>query len=1267
MSVAVTLVHAPGAVPEPVWERLLRRAPGSYHHESRIVVRADAAAHDISGAQLATAIDTFLADVAGADRAEFALSTAGVSLASLEAGSPLLHPGMVILIAPRQLPLTAIRATPLSLCLDSGPDAGRLLPLRRGGHVIGRGQVDVSVADPRLSRREAVLDVGAHDVRLKSSQTDLGRTVTTTEGFELGTTAYHLVLGAPPPAAPQSWPPHDAPVDGKPPEGRNTMMLAFALVPLVAGVVLVLVTGLWFFLLFSGASALVATIIFLHGRRQRSRYRRARQQAAEAWGAETARTLLSPGRATRLLRGEGTVHVSANAQGHPAVRLGLGRVQAQLQSGETAKSQHPERVVTAVGVEFLAGETTTVSGPRRERLRILRWILLQLVLNPVRGGIVVVGDSSELAIAELRDLPTCRVIAESDVSSNGPPSQRSGVLLCAEPLEQIDVDQALRAGWHVVLPAQDPADGSRPGWEVSLGDQTVHRRGDPTAAVRHAEEFRMDGLSDATLRELCRLAVPRAAFSAGPDELPERAVGRIDDDLFAGAAANELVGDLGAGTAGCEKLDLVSDGPHVLIAGTTGSGKSELLKTLLLSLCARYSPQELTMVLVDFKGGATFQHMARVEHILGVVTDLSQAATERTIESIRSELVRRERLFLSSGAGDYTEYRMLSDDPLPRMLVVIDEFRIFAHELPHQLDELMRLATLGRSLGLHLVLSTQRPQGAVTADIRANIGAAIALRMRGEDESRDVIGTPDAAEISRRAPGRALLRRPGERPVELQTALLRATEPALYAAPESLPVPAAPAAPTHDDVITTLVEQLRVCNLHRVHTPLLPPLPQTLGPQHALSTEPGALLGQVDDPASQSQYDLRLDPQHPQSYALIGEAAAAAAAVCLSVTSQLLTAEGPVAVYLLDGDRSLTQLDGHPRVGAWLSEEHMAEAAHLVDQLCRELADRRMGRGRSQQPLVLVITGYSQWLASPQTGFGFEHQLATLVAEGPQAGISVLLAGGRELAVGKLSGRFAQRIYLPFGSGEDVTYLWPKLRSTDPLPGRGVLISSTIPSPGLTVQLSTETSDHSEATTEDPPPTPQSPVIQVRALPDHLTEQHLSEQHRPHPETNDDGVVVAVQQLTWAPVSLQLGPVNLILGSPGTGKSSCLRLLDHRMAHATLMHGAAGVPDDPSQVLLIDDAHRCTAEQHHTVQQAITAGARVVATAPASGAVFSQLPWAHPARTQGSNVILSPVSRSEAESFAAILPLLDRPIPGRAVHLRPEGALVAQWAVPPDH
>lgn len=142
--------------------------------------------------------------------------------------------------------------------------------------------------------------------------------------------------------------------------------------------------------------------------------------------------------------------------------------------------------------------------------------------------------------------------------------------------------------------------------------------------------------------------------------------------------------------------------------------------------------------------------------------------------------------------------------------------------------------------------------------------------------------------------------------------------------------------------------------------------------------------------------------------------------------------------------------------------------------------------------------------------------------------------------------------------------------------------------------------------------------------------------------------------------------MNLILGSPGTGKTSCLRLLQHQLPHAQLMRPGAAAAPEAAEVLLIDDAHRCTAGDHQAIQEAIGAGVQVVATAPASAAVFQQLPWAHPARTQGSNVILSPLSRSEAEAFTVIIPTLDRPIPGRAVHLRPEGAVTAQWALPPQ-
>lgn len=1258
MSLTMTLVHAPGSLPELAWSKLRQRCPGSSAHECRVAVTSATEYDGISGAQLDAAVRRFIIEASGWDCSGLVITTAGFRLPSLEAGSAHIHPGMVLLLAPRTLRPTPVRPVPLSVCVESGPDAGQLVSLRRGSYLIGRAHVDITIADPQISRRDSVLEVGSREVRLRRVGQHPGAAVTTAEEFQLGATVGRLTLGAAAPSTPQPWPVPSCQVDQKPPEGRHAMMLIFALVPLVAGLVLALVTGLWFFLLFSGASAIVAAVIFLHGHRRRRQYQRARRVAAGRWAEQTLRTLVSPGQTAHLLRGEHSVLISAATAENPAVRLGLGRVEADLDTGSPSRDEPygPELVNTAVGVELLPGEVSWLSGPLRECQRLQRWILLQLVLSPLDCEVGLLAPGTDHELPELRDLVRCRVVTSKEAETLSPPSTANGVLLAFEPVEQVIIDRALGNGWHLITPRAIPerfVGGS--GWEVELDACRVRRRSTANAAADSATELRMDGLSRSTLRELLRLAIRHVSRRGAAAQLPTQTSHPLPSPLFSDHATEGLIAQLGPSRKNFEQLDLVSEGPHILVAGTTGSGKSELLKTLLLSLCARYSPGELSMVLVDFKGGATFQRMGALEHVLGVVTDLSQASAERTLESIRSELLRRERLFLEVGAGDYIEYRSKSPDPLPRMLLVIDEFRIFAHQLPHQLDELMRLATLGRSLGLHLVLSTQRPQGVVTAEIRANLGAAVALRVRGEDESRDIVGTAAAAHLPRTAPGRGLLRRPGERPIEFQTSQLQSAEPKLHVAAECDSL-SPPGPEPMDQVVTTLAEQLDRRAIRRPHTPLMPPLPDGLHPQDALKPSSGVLLGRVDDPASQHQYDLWLRPDEATALALIGEPSAGAGMACASAASQVLSATDSAVLYMLDGDRSMAHLSHERRVGAWLTEEDMAEAVFLLDRLCAELTSRRMEDRRRGPPMVLVVTGYARWMSHFKTGREVEHQLGVLAAEGPSVGLTLILSGGRELAVGKLVGRFRDRIYLPLGSGEDVTYLWPKLRSTAPLPGRGVLLSATVPSPGLTVQLVTALPDPSPQLDHRAGTELSEPALRVRPLPERLPYDQLTAQA--------DDVVVGVEQLSWAPATLPLGPVNLILGSAGTGKTTCLRLLEQLLPQAALTRPGNELVTDAG-ILLIDDAHRCSPEEHLAIETAVASGVPVVAAAPASGAVFHQLPWAHSARTRGSNVILSPQSRSEAEAFAAMIPLVDTHTPGRAVHLRPEGAVVTQWAVPP--
>ena len=218
---------------------------------------------------------------------------------------------------------------------------------------------------------------------------------------------------------------------------------------------------------------------------------------------------------------------------------------------------------------------------------------------------------------------------------------------------------------------------------------------------------------------------------------------------------------IGEGLEGPFSLDIRLDGPHGLVAGTTGSGKSELLQTLIASLALGNRPDEMTFVLIDYKGGAAFKDCNRLPHTVGMVTDLDAHLTTRALESLGAELRRRERQLAAADAKDIEDYlagRDPDDPPMPRLLIVIDEFAALVAELPDFVTGLVDIARRGRSLGVHLILATQRPAGVVSAEIKSNTNLRIALRVTDAQDSQDVIESGDAATISKSTPGRAYAR-----------------------------------------------------------------------------------------------------------------------------------------------------------------------------------------------------------------------------------------------------------------------------------------------------------------------------------------------------------------------------------------------------------------------------------------------------------------------------------------------------------------------------
>lgn len=218
---------------------------------------------------------------------------------------------------------------------------------------------------------------------------------------------------------------------------------------------------------------------------------------------------------------------------------------------------------------------------------------------------------------------------------------------------------------------------------------------------------------------------------------------------------------IGQDSTGEVSIDLVSEGPHALIAGTTGSGKSEALRTWLLGLCARYSPTRLRLVLVDYKGGSALAPLVRLPHTEAVLTDLDPGQSARALRGLASCLAQREADFAQLQVKDlqqwYEHYRQgKAPLPPPRILIVVDEFRVLADLHPTTLEIFSRLASQGRSLGLHLLYATQHPSGAVNTTMRANTELRIALRTITEAESLDIIGSGAAARILR-IPGRAFI------------------------------------------------------------------------------------------------------------------------------------------------------------------------------------------------------------------------------------------------------------------------------------------------------------------------------------------------------------------------------------------------------------------------------------------------------------------------------------------------------------------------------
>ncbi len=495
---------------------------------------------------------------------------------------------------------------------------------------------------------------------------------------------------------------------------------------------------------------------------------------------------------------------------------------------------------------------------------------------------------------------------------------------------------------------------------------------------------------------------------------------------------------IGRGADGPVTVDLVADGPHALVAGTTGSGKSELLQTLVAALAANHPPDEINFLLIDYKGGAAFADCARLPHTAGLVTDLDPYLTERALRSLHSELRRRERLFAATGSTDLAAYRAVGRaEPIARLVIVVDEFATLADELPDFVRGLVAVAQRGRSLGVHLVLATQRPGSSVSAEIRANTSLRIALRVTDAAESTDVVGVPDAAAIERWLPGRACLRT-GSTFVAFQTAHPGATD---AADPNAVTVEVlgewrrprdrrddSGAASDVARLVRAITDAAARRGSRRAQGPWQPPLPDVLS-RAALGPpdRPTAVgLARVDLPDEQKQTVLGFDLGTGTTLLAAGGSRSGRTSLLAALAIGAADRGDPTTlqVHVLDGTGTLaTALRPLPHCTTVLGPDDLALAPRLLRRLESECLLRGSdGTGPDTAArLLLLIDGWPTIVASlaDLDAAMCVDTLGNLLRIGPAAGLSVAVTGDRSSLAPRFSGSFAERLLLPLPDPSD--------------------------------------------------------------------------------------------------------------------------------------------------------------------------------------------------------------------------------------------------------
>ena len=523
-------------------------------------------------------------------------------------------------------------------------------------------------------------------------------------------------------------------------------------------------------------------------------------------------------------------------------------------------------------------------------------------------------------------------------------------------------------------------------------------------------------------------------------------------------------------------------GPHGLVAGTTGSGKSEVLQTYILSMATLFHPYEVGFIIIDFKGGGMVNQFRDLPHLNGAITNIDGNEIERSLLSIKAELIKRQELFAKQDVNHIDDYiRAFKEGkasiPLPHLILIVDEFAELKSEQPEFMKELISAARIGRSLGVHLILATQKPSGVVSDQIWSNSKFKLCLKVQNKNDSNEVLKSPLAAEI--KEPGRAYLQVGNNEIFELfQSAYSGAsaktdgiatqkkfmiTEVALSGRRKVIYEQKPDSDEGGETQLKALVNYInefcQTNNIERLPNICMPALsdmiPITMEDFDYDGTDIVVPVGIVDDPARQRQYVETFNLSQNNIY-ILGSSQSGKTNLIQTMVIGLAKRYSPneVNIYFLDFAsmilKNYTELNHVGGVITPADEERLKGFLKLMQATIQFRKDffSKLGlssysayREAGMKELPQIVVFLDNWVAFRGYFPDYEDSIINISRDSVSAGISIVVTAAQSSGMSfKLLANFSKRTALYCNDASDYGAIFDACRKKiNNIPGRGII------------------------------------------------------------------------------------------------------------------------------------------------------------------------------------------------------------------------------------